>query len=462
MKQYDVFISYNSQYRAWIEVLAYNLKSQHLKVFLDDWEFIPGKHVVDEMNRGLENASNGILLASPEAVQSGWVKQEYYKMQEMQNKGSFRIIPIILGKEMPQMPFLSTIKCVDFRDHDRYSQSFHTLMCALKDHAPGPPQDYKGALKIPAPIPDQSHYIKLSSQKVVDDVFELLYTKLAVLLFMQRDRLQVVVDSCFYERAVQRFGANQVIHIVPPLNSGGCMNDFYAELGNRYQLGHTPSAMMFEKAIHDRLTQQEKICFLVTAFEHCSWDAQSSLATLFRSLNEHLGHKTAVIICGGEKLVHLSEAGDLSFLNHAEPKEWPSMDVAEIYQVHDKLFPAHALSEQDANALLSLSNGHMWLLEHYMSFLHQHPGTDLTHAHEVLMESSYVCQLLMPYLNDMENRKKISYLLEKDTIGPARYRYSNPFVKKLYWNNLLTRENDGKQLKWRLFFRQAFCKFMEE
>ena len=105
MTQYDVFINYKSQYKQWIEVLAHNLKAQHLSVFLDDWEFIPGNPILEDMNCGLEQSKNGILLATPEAIQSGWVKSEYYKMVDLMNHRGFKNLPIVLGKEIPDLPF---------------------------------------------------------------------------------------------------------------------------------------------------------------------------------------------------------------------------------------------------------------------------------------------------------------------------------------------------------------------
>jgi len=254
MFRYDVFISYKSQYKDWIEVLALNLRSQNLSVFLDDWEFIGGKSIIEEMNRGLEQSKNGILLATPEVLQSSWVKDEYYKMKELADKRDFKIIPIILGKEIPEIPFLSTIKCIDFRDDRYYQKSFHQLICALRDEPPGSPKKFQCRLETPPPLPDSSHCIEISGRKVVEEVFELLVNKQAVLLFVQRDRLQVLVDSYFYARAVKRFGADNVLHLVPPFGPDADMAIFYSELGKKHNfLDQCTSSLAFENAINQRL-----------------------------------------------------------------------------------------------------------------------------------------------------------------------------------------------------------------
>ena len=39
---YDIFISYRTAHRPWVEALAYNLQAQGYKVFLDAWAIAGG------------------------------------------------------------------------------------------------------------------------------------------------------------------------------------------------------------------------------------------------------------------------------------------------------------------------------------------------------------------------------------------------------------------------------------
>jgi len=153
MLKYDVFISYNSQFKDWVEMLAQNLRSQNFNVFFDEWEIAAGNRIDEELDRGLEQSKNGIILATPEISNSSWVKDEYSKMKELAAKRDFKIIPIILGKEIPDFPFLRTIKCIDFSEPHLYRQNFHKLICALKGESPGPPQEFQGSLEIPFGFP---------------------------------------------------------------------------------------------------------------------------------------------------------------------------------------------------------------------------------------------------------------------------------------------------------------------
>jgi len=201
------------------------------------------------------------------------------------------------------------------------------------------------------------------------------------------------------------------------------------------------------------------MCILVTGFEHCAWEAQQSLASVFRSLNETNGQKISIVICGGEKLVDLADGRDLSYLNHAEAKEWPDMDMDEVNQIHQKCFPNHLLSTSTALEILQASNGHLWLLEQYMAFRHQYPNDDLSLIHDQLAQSSYVCRIFMPFLKDQKKHDMICQLLQKDVIGPANFRYTKPLIKKLYWNNLLIRASNYTKLMWRPFFQKAGLEF---
>lgn len=77
---YDVFISHKSDVKPWVEVLARNLLNRGFRVFLDVWEIVPGRSLVDELYRGLQQSRTGILIVTPETWESGWVREEYGNM----------------------------------------------------------------------------------------------------------------------------------------------------------------------------------------------------------------------------------------------------------------------------------------------------------------------------------------------------------------------------------------------
>jgi len=182
---YDVFISHKSDAKPWVEVLARNLLSRGLRVFLDIWEIVPGRSLVDELDRGLQQSRKGILVVTPETWESGWVREEYGSMLgRKQRDRDFTIIPVVVGQDIPDIPFLHNVVWVDFRPPCPYREAFYRLVCALEGRAPGPEVDLSGELlappvlsSAPAPPPHQDEVA------FVDRLFERFFTKQAVLLF---------------------------------------------------------------------------------------------------------------------------------------------------------------------------------------------------------------------------------------------------------------------------------------
>jgi len=111
--QYDVFISYKSEYKPWVETLARNLERQRLTVWLDDWRKRPGDLIAGTLDNAIKSSRAGVLVVTPEAVASGWVQEEYESMLAREKKGGFRLIPAILRKS-EGFPFLRNRFWIDF------------------------------------------------------------------------------------------------------------------------------------------------------------------------------------------------------------------------------------------------------------------------------------------------------------------------------------------------------------
>lgn len=151
--QYDIFISYRFTQHDWAEALAHNLVAQGYKVFIDAWELYGGQNFTQAIEQALRSSRCAILIATPEAADSGWVQHEYELMFNLKQKGAgFFFVPVVWGK-FPDFPFLDIVHAVDFGDSSeaRYRKGFQRLLAALRQQAPGPAPCFDGLLKLPRP-----------------------------------------------------------------------------------------------------------------------------------------------------------------------------------------------------------------------------------------------------------------------------------------------------------------------
>jgi hypothetical protein len=154
---YDIFISYRTTHADWVETLARNLKAQDYTIFLDRWELIPGQHFPGAIAQALKNSRCAILVASPDASDSGWVQQELQLMINLQNSGSdFFYVPIVMG-EFPDMPFLETVQAVDFGDSSPRNSivaPFNGCSVACNGNRPVQTRCSKASCTCPKSIPE--------------------------------------------------------------------------------------------------------------------------------------------------------------------------------------------------------------------------------------------------------------------------------------------------------------------
>jgi formylglycine-generating enzyme required for sulfatase activity len=140
---YAAFLSYSHRDAPWVEVLQNNLETslQALghhpsDVYRDETDLAPGRSWVTGLQQGLDRAPKVILVATPEAMASPRVKQEFESL--IDNRSDWdqgRLLPIRLV-DCPLPPFLGRIRWIDFREHDetKYRSGLKDLLGALLDH----------------------------------------------------------------------------------------------------------------------------------------------------------------------------------------------------------------------------------------------------------------------------------------------------------------------------------------
>jgi hypothetical protein len=450
-KTYDVFISHKSDCKPWVRILAKNLKTQGFKVFLDEWELVPGKDFIEGLSQGIRLSRKGVLVVTPGAYESGWVRDEYSQMMiQKQEDRDFSIIPVVLGEELPVIPFLNSILWVDFRDADRYRESFYYLVCALKNSAPGPEVDLQGELTLPTKTFIEKIQLAKNEVSFIEELFDLISAKQAVLLLVQRDRWQEGVKTDLLERARKEYGKENVMHMVPPFSPNADLENYFSLLGKQCGIYHSVNnSVSLGAAFEGKLAADSRLFLMVSGFENSCKEGQEELAGVLRGLNERYSHNLKILICGGEKLDELSYNGELSYLNHAYIQECPELTVSDVLRITEATYPDTKINEKKAAKLLHISGGHHRILEICLDLCRQNPDFTAVELTEVLHQSPFIWQLFTPFSQDTEIRQQVCSLLNKEDVGPGQPYIYDPLLRRLYWRNLLRRGSSNRRLYWR-------------
>ena len=123
---YAAFLSYSHRDAPWVEVLQNNLETSlealghhPSKIFRDESDLGPGRSWVTGLQQGLDRAPKVIVVATPEAMASPRVKQEFETLISSRSDwDQGRLLPVRLV-DCPLPPFLKPIQWIDFTDHDK-------------------------------------------------------------------------------------------------------------------------------------------------------------------------------------------------------------------------------------------------------------------------------------------------------------------------------------------------------
>lgn len=76
-REYDVFLSYCSRDRAWVETLALSLERTHgLRVFWDQWDLRYGDSISSALSEVIRRVPRFLVVLTPASVASRWVTLE--------------------------------------------------------------------------------------------------------------------------------------------------------------------------------------------------------------------------------------------------------------------------------------------------------------------------------------------------------------------------------------------------
>lgn len=141
--QYDVFLSHNSQQKAWVRAFAKVLSGLGLSVYFDEESVAPGESVIPAIDRGLAASRHIVLVLSNGSLASKWVGLEmavalYNEVEQPVQD----VIPVQLEDIDPKtVPgFIRAKSIIDLRDPSSREEKLRRLIRHL---------GYSETLKLP-------------------------------------------------------------------------------------------------------------------------------------------------------------------------------------------------------------------------------------------------------------------------------------------------------------------------
>src|SRR5215213_5821597 len=98
-KKYDIFISYSSKDKRFVEKFAHELELKGISVWFDHWEMKPGDRLRDRIQDGINNSRYFLVVLSGNSVGASWVKHELdaAMMREL-SENNVVVLPLLYGK----------------------------------------------------------------------------------------------------------------------------------------------------------------------------------------------------------------------------------------------------------------------------------------------------------------------------------------------------------------------------
>jgi hypothetical protein len=450
--QYDVFISYKSDYKPWVETLARNLKRQRFEVWLDDWRRMPGDLIAGTLDEAINNSKAGVLVVTPEAAASGWVQEEYATMLAREKRGGFRLIPIIL-RESSGIPFLSNRFWVDFTKQDDYPRKLYELVQALRGSQADPDGKLDGKIDPPPSLPDIAAIGHDRQSRLFDSVFHELDDMGIMLLFMQ-EGMGAGTSDMLITQAAELFDRPNVYHIVPIICGDDERESYFSEIGRQLGLsGRTHSAPALAQRLPKLLNNTKTILLVLTNFENGPSDCSRDFCHVLKSFWEQKRDRIRLIFRGGEKLAALKyEQGSLSMLGIAGARLCPELTAADLVLNFKERAGGRALGHEEANAILAATGGEPRLVGNCLRRRAAASDSASTDYEQLVRDSDLASQWFLPLMRREADKMMMCRLLKRDDLGVFTSPYFNdPIMRQLFWRNALSvREVGGRhRVHWR-------------
>jgi TIR domain-containing protein len=449
--EYDVFISYKSEYKPWVETLARNLERQRLTVWLDDWRKRPGDLIAGTLDKAIKSSRAGVLVVTPEAVASGWVQEEYESMLAREKKGGFQLIPAILRKS-EGFPFLRNRFWIDFTAPEHYPRRLYELVQGVQGLEADPEGAVSGEIEPPPPLPDIATLSREGELKLFKSVFRELDDVGVMLLFAQ-EGMAAGGSDLLVQEAKQRYGATNVFHVVPIVCGEEEAEGYFLDIARQLGISPLKSAGALSWKLPELLANRRKLLLVLTNFENGPRGARHSLSSALRTFYQQEPNKVRLIVRGGEQLAELRyEAGDVSLLNLAGARLWPELTGADVDWLFDQYETSAGLKAGEAAAILRATGGEPRLVARCLRDRTDAAPDGTIDYDRIVAGHDIATSWFVPFNRNNSDAAKARRLLKETDHGVyAAPWFSDAVKRRLFWKNALAvREVDGvTRLHWR-------------
>ena len=305
-EHYDIFISYRTTRRPWVETLAHNLTAQGYKVFLDAWELTAGDNFTRKIFSAMKHSRFALLIATPEAAESGWVQEEYeYMFNLAKQREDFHWIPIVLG-EFPDFPFLSNIQAVDFEDstEEKYRIAFQKLLYGLDKQAPGSNPRFSERLELPeVEKKTTKENITPIESTFIQSAFNYIDSGTPLMILSQADTNTQYYIHALKASLKQAYLNETLIHIYPPASTRANSAAYFGRIAQQCELpSDIKESWEWADALRLELEKGNQFILFITGFENGSEETHNELAGELRGLMSCYPFSLKLIVIGSEQL----------------------------------------------------------------------------------------------------------------------------------------------------------------
>lgn len=204
---YDVFISYSSQDKAWVRgELLTRLEAAGLKVIIDFRDFRLGAPSINEMERAVTTSRKTLLVLTPAYLASQWAEFENLMLQTLDPANrALRLIPLL--KERCDLPIrIGFLTYVDFTDSTEHDRAWQRLLGGLG--APPPAASAPAPVTVtPSPVSPPTQTPSPAALRQLRNVLADLYSDKSSAARVAEDAGLPIVTIAVSDRAVDNWHA---------------------------------------------------------------------------------------------------------------------------------------------------------------------------------------------------------------------------------------------------------------